>query len=174
MVYIQNIFLNQKQDKDELKFPYIPKECGFRNDFAKRYSELWDDILKSISEDPINDQQVFIKKKNLFYQVLFTEAEDTLNQFNEIYQSFRVWFGSLAGRFSLERSIDESSQTLYVELSNDLMKNEIEPLKELNISLIYDDCLLANTEATPYFIVLPIRDFIVNNKELSLKLRECF
>ena len=29
LVYIQNIFLNRSQSRDELKFPYIPTKCEF-------------------------------------------------------------------------------------------------------------------------------------------------
>lgn len=140
LVYIQNIFLNRSQSRGELKFPYISTKCEFQKDFDIRYRELWDEVSKRISEHPINDLKIFTEDKSLFYQGLFAENDDTLNEFNEIYQSFKVWRGSFAGRFSVERSIDEKGQEIYVELANLLIEKGIKPQKELNISLIYDEC----------------------------------
>jgi hypothetical protein len=51
-----------------------------------------------------------------------------------------------------------------------LIKKGIKPQKELNIILIYDDCLLIDLEQTPYFAVLSIKDF-VKSKELIAKLQ---
>lgn len=99
LVYILNIFLNRSQTRDELKFPYIPSKSEFREDFEIRYRELWNEVSKRISEHPINDLKIFTDEKNLFYQGLFVENDDTLNEYNEIYQSFKVWWGSLLGNF---------------------------------------------------------------------------
>jgi len=145
LVYIQNIFLNQSQGSDELKFPYTRTKCEFQKDFEMHYRELWDELSKRITEHPINDQKIFTEEKNLFYQGLFVENDDTLNEFNEIYQSFKVWWNSFAGSFSVERSIDEYSHEIYVELSNLLIEKRIKPKKELEISLIYD-YIFVNTD----------------------------
>ncbi len=171
LVYIQNIFLNRSQKIEELKFPYIRTKCEFRNDFRMRYKELWDELSKRISEHPINDMKIFTEEKNLFYQSLFVENDDTLNEFYEIYQSFKVWWDSFAGRFLAERSIDEYTHKIYVELSNLLIETGIKPQRELDISLIYDECLLVDLEPSSYFAVLSIRDCFVNNKELIPKLQ---
>lgn len=171
LVYIQNIFLNQSQKSDELKFPYTRTKCEFRKDFEMRYRELWDELSKRISEHPINDLKIFSEEKSLFYQGLFVENDDTLNEFNEIYQSFKVWWDSFAGRFLVERSIDEYSHKMYVELSNLLIEKGIKPKKELDISLIYDECLLVDLKPSSYFAVLSIRDCFVNYKELISKLQ---
>ncbi|MEO4055628.1 hypothetical protein [Solibacillus sp. CAU 1738] len=173
LVYIQNIFLNRSQSRDELKFPYIPTRCEFRKDFDMRYRELWDEVSKRISEHPINDIKIFAEEKNLFYKGLFVENDDTLNEFNEIYNSFKVWWGSFAGRFSVERSIDEKGQEIYAELASLLLEKGIKPQKELNISLIYDECVLVDLEPSSYFAVLSIRDCFVNYKELIPKLQLC-
>jgi L-rhamnose mutarotase len=97
LVYIQNIFLNRSQ-KDELKFPYIPTNCEFQKDFDMCFRALWDEVTKRISEHPKNDVKIFIEEKNLFYQALFVENGDNLKEFNKIYQSFKVWWDSFAGR----------------------------------------------------------------------------
>ncbi|GKU84063.1 hypothetical protein [Niallia sp. NCCP-28] len=39
LVYIQNIYINQNQNKDQLKFPYIALKYEFPKDFEKRYRE---------------------------------------------------------------------------------------------------------------------------------------
>lgn len=171
LVYIQNIILNQRQSRDELKFPYLSTKGEFRKEFDMHYRELWDEISKQISENPINDQKIFTEEKMLFYKGLFADNDETLNEFNEIYQSFKVWWGSFAGRFAVERSIDVYGEKIYAELANFLMEKGIIPQKVLNISLIYDECLLVDLEPSSYFAVLSIRDCIVNNKELLPKLR---
>lgn len=44
LIYLQNIFLNQNNSRDELKFPYISisTKCEFQKDIHIRYRDLWD------------------------------------------------------------------------------------------------------------------------------------
>ncbi|WP_079524378.1 hypothetical protein [Solibacillus isronensis] len=170
LVYIQNIFLNQGQTRDDLKFPYIPIKYGFREDFEMQYRELWGEISKRISEQRLDDAHIFIEDKYVFYHRLFVEQDDTLHAFNEIYKSFEVWWASFAGRFSVERSVDEKGQKIYAELSSFLLEKKVKPQKELNISIIYDECLLADLKPTPYFAILSVNDCILNYKEIIQKL----
>lgn len=171
LIYIQNIFLNKNQRNEELKFPYNATEVLFEEDFEVRYKRLWNEISQKISEHPINDLKIFNEEKDLFYQRLFIKNDDNLKGFEVIYQSFEVWWNSFAGRFSIERSIDEKGQKLYKELSNVLIQKRIKPQKELSISLIYDGCLLANSEVAPYFAVLSINDIFVKYKETVSQLQ---
>ncbi|MFS0781617.1 hypothetical protein [Bacillus sp. 1P06AnD] len=171
LVYIQNIYLNQNNSGDKVKFPFMPTKYEFRKDFEICYRRLWEGISMRISENPLNDLVFFIEKKALFYQHLFVENNDTLNDFNEIYDSFKVWWNSFAGRFSIEKSIDAYEQNMYAELANTLMEKRMTPKKELNISLIYDECLLLDLEPSSYFAVLSIRDCILKNKEFIAKLQ---
>ena len=170
LVYIQNIFLNQTQSKEEFKFPYIPFKYIFQEDFELCYKKLWDEVSQRISEHPMNDIKIFNEEKDLFYQSLFVPSNDTLKDYNEIYQSYKIWWDSFAGRFSVEMSIEEVAQKLYMELANSLIQNEIEPQKDLNISLIYDECLFVNLDAPSYFAVLSTKDLFVKYKETVLKL----
>jgi hypothetical protein len=173
LVYIQNIFLNQNRNEEDLRFPYLSTRIAFKEDFELKYEELWNEISQRISDDNKNDVRTFYEEKDLFYQRLFVIDDYSFKNFNEIYKTFKVWWNSFAGRFSIERSIDEMGQKLYWDLANSLVQREIEPKKEFNISLIYDDCLLANAQISSYFAVLPIRDFIVKYKELVPKLKVC-
>lgn len=174
LIYIQNIFLNQSRTKEELKFPYLSTRISFKEDFELIYKEMWSEVSKGISDDNISGEIRFYEEKNLFYQRLFVINSDSLKQFNEIYTTFEVWWNSFAGRFSVERSIDEMGQNLYMDLADSLIQRGIEPEKALCISLIYDECLLANAEVSSYFAVFPVRDFFVRYKELVSKLQECF
>lgn len=174
LVYIQNLFLNRSQSRDELKFPYTSMKCEFTEEFDMRFRELWDVVSMRISEDPMNDLTIFNEEKNLFYQELFVANDETLNEFNEIYQSFKVWWGSVAGRFAVERSIDEYIHNIYIELADFLMEKGIKPQNKMNISLIYDDCLLVDLVPSSYFAVLSMRDCIVSYKELIPKLQVSF
>ncbi|MDA1476329.1 hypothetical protein [Bacillus changyiensis] len=165
LIYIQNLFLNQ--NRQELRFPYLSTRIAFKEDFELKYKELWNEVSERISEDHQNDARAFHKEKDLFYQRLFVTDDSA---FNQMYKTFGVWWNSFAGRFSIERSIGDVSEELYIELTNSLVQRRIVPKKELNISFIYDECSLANTQVSSYFAVLSIRDFFVQSKELMLKL----
>jgi hypothetical protein len=174
LIYIQNIFLNQNRNEEDLRFPYLSTRIAFIEDFELKYEELWNEISQRISDDNKNDVRTFYEEKDLFYQRLVVIDADSLKNFKEIYKTFKVWWNSFAGRFSIERSIDEMGQKLYWDLANWLVQRGIEPKKELNISLIYDKCLLANAQISSYFAVVPIRDFFVKYEELVPKLKVCF
>ena len=171
LVYIQNIFLNQSHDRNELKFPCMPTKYEFPKDFNKHFRELWEEVSNQISEKPINDLKIFTEGKSLFYHGLFTEHDDTLKDFNDIYQSFNVWWDSFAGRFLVERSIDDYSHEFYVDLASHLRKKGLKPRKQLHIALIYDECLLVDSEPSSYFAILSVKDCLVNKKEVIRKLR---
>ncbi|RLL40116.1 hypothetical protein D8M04_19435 [Oceanobacillus piezotolerans] len=174
MIYIQNIFLNQSRSEEELRFPYLSTRIAFKEDFELRYKKLWNEVSQRITSDVRNDLKIFYEEKDLLYQKLFENNADSLAGYNEVYKTFQVWWDSFAGRFSVERSTNNIGQNLYVELVNYLKKNEIEPQRQLSISIIYDECLLANAEVSSYFAVLPIRDFFFKFEELVPKLKGCF
>jgi hypothetical protein len=172
LVYIQNIFLNQKNSEEEYRFPYIRSKYIVKEEFELRYKELWDEIRQKVSEHPKNDMENFYEEKYLFHQRLFVDGSDSLKEYSEIHQTFKVWWDSFAGRFSVERAIDEKSEKLYVELANFLTQRGIVPQKELNISLVYDDFPLGNLEVSSYFAVVSIKEFFVRYKELLAKLQK--
>jgi len=170
LVYLQNIYLNQNQSKEMFKFPYIPIKYIFKEEFEFFFKKLWNEVSQRISEHPMNDIKIFNEEKELFYQRLFKENDDNLRDYTEIYQSYKIWWDSFAGRFSVESSIDDKGQKLYMELKNSLIQKEIEPQKELNISLIYDECQIVNLDVSSYFAVLSTKDFFVKYKEMVPKL----
>lgn len=173
LIYIQNIYLNQSRSEKEYKFPYFPSITAFEEDFQVKYKDLWNEVSRRISERQSNGVKIFYAEKDLFYRTLFLNNSASLKNYSEIYKSFKVWWDSLAGGFSVERSIDVYRQELYVELSSLLSQKGIEPQKELNISLIYDECLLVELDVSSYFVVLTIRDFVVNRKDWVSKLLKC-
>lgn len=174
MIYIQNIYLNQNRNEDELKFPYLSTKVVFKEEFEEKYKELWDEVLEKLSRDKDNDLKIFYDNKYLFFQNLFENNTDNKKMFNEVYQAFQIWWNSFAGRFSIERSVDEKSQTLYADLINWLIHREKRPEKRLHISLIYDECTLANIHISSYFAVIPTRYYFINYKELLSRIRKCF
>ena len=173
LIYIQNIFLNQNQNEEDLRFPYLSNRLMFKEHFEIKYKEIWNEVTERIYSDDGSDLRIFYEEKDVFYQRLFMNNADSLIGFNEVYKSFQVWWGSFAGRISVERSIDEIGRNLYLELANFLKDNEVEPQKYLNIILLYDDCLLANNEVYSYFAIISIKDFFVKYEELVSKLRDC-
>jgi len=170
LVYLQNIFLNQNPSKEEFKFPYIPIEYNFKGEFEFCFKKLWDEVSQKISEHPMNDIKIFNEEKELFYQRLFIESDDNLRDYTEIYQSYKIWWDSFAGRFSVESSINDKGQKLYMELANSLIQKEIAPKKELKISLIYDECQIVKLDVSSHFAVLSTKDFFVKYKEMVPKL----
>lgn len=162
LIFLQNIFLNQSQNDGQLRFPYFPAKMSFKGDFTSKYRELWNEVSQKIYSDEANDLTVFYEEKEEFYQRLFEESDDSLIAFNEAYTTFQVWWDSLAGRFSVENSLVDMVENLYYELTNYLKNSGIEPKGQLDISLIYDECLLAKADTPSYFAVIPIKDFLVN------------
>ncbi|MDQ7094565.1 hypothetical protein REC12_13290 [Desulfosporosinus sp. PR] len=173
LIYIQNIYFNQSRSEEEYKFPYFPSIIAFEEDFQTKYKDLWNEVSRRITEHQSNGVKIFYDEKDLFYQGLFLNNSDSLKKYSEIYKSFKIWWDSLAGGFSVERSIDVYCQELYEELASLLSQKGIEPKKELNISLIYDECKLVELDVSSYFVVLTIHDFVVNRKDWVSKLLKC-
>ena len=174
MLYIQNIFINQNQSTEQHKYPFIASKIDLNKNFISEYKDLWNQMIERLSNPQCNEMEIFYEEKNLFYERLFVMNADSLKTYNDIHTAFEVWWGSFAGRFSIERSIDEPLDKLYRELAKLLNQNNVKIQSQLKISLIYEECLLANEEVSPYFAVIPIRDFFVNYKDLAPKLQGCF
>ncbi|CAI9391575.1 hypothetical protein ACTQ5K_03165 [Niallia sp. Sow4_A1] len=173
LIYVQNIFLNQNEDKDNWKFPYLPTTCQFRNDFLLRYRALWTTVTKRISENRDIDQDIFYNEKHLFYQELFHVNDDNLTAFNEIYDSYFTWWTSLAGGFSIERAMGERIEHIYHDVANILLEERIIPKKPLNIIFIYDDPLVEDSPLFSYFAVLSIKECMIHYEEVVARIRLC-
>ncbi|MGE6488587.1 hypothetical protein [Paenisporosarcina sp. NPDC076898] len=174
LIYIQNIFLNQKRSKEQYKFPSIYSKCAFEEDFEFRFRSLWSEVKSRIAEHPLNDIKLFMDEKSLFYQSLFEKTEESLETYHEIHFSFRVWWNSFAGRFTLEKSTDELGRTLYLDLERFLSQKAIAPKNMLMISLIYDECPLIQLDGTSSYFIISTEDFVTKQKELSRKLQKLF
>ena len=173
MIYIQNIYLNQKEINKNLRFPYVAKKLNFSNDFESNFKELWHTLRKQIANERY-EMQVFYGGNQIFYEQLFDTDLCTEESFNELIRSFEVWWTSLAGGFSLERSVDEYGQQLYHDLVVYLKQNKIEPLHQLHISLIYDDCILVKENISSYSAILPTKHFFMNYRDVVTSLSTCF
>lgn len=174
LIYIQNIYLNQNEEKEKLRFPYLSTKMAFKDDFEIQYKELWEEVAERIGNDNINGPTPFYGEKDLFYQRLFVNDEVSLMDFHETYKTFEVWWNSFTGYFTIERSIDEKGQQLYEDISDFLVQKGMEPKSRLKISLIYDESLLADTQFSSYFAVLPIKEFFVHYEELVSKFKLLF
>jgi hypothetical protein len=173
LIYIQNIYLNQNRNEDDQRFPYLSTKMMFKDDFEIKYKELWDEVLQKIFSSD-NDLKIFYEDKDLLYQKLFENSTESSKSFNEVYKAFQVWWGSFAGRFSIERSVDETGHKLYVDLTNWLMQIGKSPQRRLHISLVYDECVLANLPVSSYLAVIPTKEFFINYKELVPRIHNCF
>lgn len=171
LVYIQNIFLNQSRIEEDLRFPVLSlRNIEFHEEFYSRYKELWFEVAKNVFEHPMNDIKIFHGEKDLFYLRLFVEGEASLGEYREIFQSFKVWWGSFSGRFLIERSINDKNPKIYQDMAKIITEMGVAPERQLNISLIFDDCVLADLEIFPYFSVVSVKEYFVAYKELLAKL----
>lgn len=172
LIYIQNIYINQRQQTQQFKYPYLFSELSFKDEFEFNFKRLWGSVVQRIAADDINDIKVFYDEKEVFYQALFEDTATSLSEFQELYQSFQVWWDSFAGKLSIERAVGELGYNIYTEVADSLLQKGIEPLKYLSLSLIYDECELVNPERISYFAVIPINDLLLHSKELVPKLLE--
>ncbi|TCJ82260.1 UNVERIFIED_ORG: hypothetical protein EDC93_103444 [Bacillus cereus] len=173
MIYIQNIYLNQNEKKEHLRFPYIAKQVNFSTDFEDNFKELWYTLRKQIANDRY-DLQIFYKENHIFYEKLFDTQLCNEDSFQELECSFKVWWTSIAGQLSLEWSVSEYSTQLYNDLVLYLRKHQIEPLQQLHISLLYDDCVFIKDNITSYSAVLPTKHFFINYRDVVTTLSKCF
>ncbi|MCC2338190.1 hypothetical protein ACTFOZ_12580 [Bacillus cereus group sp. MYBK71-2] len=173
MIYIQNMYLNQKEKKENLRFPYIARQFNFSTNFEANFKELWYSLRKQIANDRY-DLQIFHEENHIFYEKLFDTQLCNEDSFKELICSFKVWWTSIIGQLSLERSVDEYGQQLYNDLVLYLKQNEIEPLQQLHISLLYDDCVFITNNTTSYSAILPTKHFFINYRDVVTTLSTCF
>ncbi|MFF5994089.1 hypothetical protein AAGS61_04905 [Lysinibacillus sp. KU-BSD001] len=167
------MYMNQGQQEDQLKFPYMPITVAFHEDFEVAYQVLWKEASRRIAEYGHSDLDMFYKEKESFFGRLFASDAVGFKDFHTIYKTFTVWWDSLAGGFSVERSIDDRVEQVYRDLVNSLAQAGKLPQKPLHISVLYDDCLLGNEEHFSYFAIVPINGFVVQYKAVVLKLQGC-
>ncbi|MGH0425459.1 MULTISPECIES: hypothetical protein [Bacillus] len=173
MIYIQNIYLNQHENKENLRFPYIAKQFNFSNDFEVNFKELWLTLRKQITDDKY-DFHIFYEENHIFYEKLFDTQLCNEDSFKELLCSFKVWWTSIVGQHSLECSVSEYSTQLYNDLVLYLKQNEIEPLQQLHISLLYDDCVFAKENISSYSAILPTKTFFIGYRDVVATLLKCF
>ncbi|MCC2463055.1 hypothetical protein LKL90_22035, partial [Bacillus mobilis] len=173
MIYIQNMYLNQKEKKENLRFPYIAKQVNFSTDFEDHFKELWHTLRKRIANDRY-DLQIFHEENHIFYEKLFDTQLCNEDSFKELVCSFKVWWTSIAGQLSLERSVSEYTEQLYNDLVLYLRQHQIDPLQQLHISLLYDDCVFVKNNTSSYAAILPTKRFFINYRDVVTTLSKCF
>ncbi|MGH0594533.1 hypothetical protein ACQVPY_19930 [Bacillus pretiosus] len=173
MIYIQNIYLNQKEKKENSRFPYIARQVNFSTDFEVNFKELWLTLRKKIVNERY-DLQIFHEENHIFYERLFDTQLCNEDSFKELVCSFKVWWTSIAGQLSLERSVNEYTEQLYNDLVLYVQQNQIEPLQQLHISLLYDDCVLAKENISSYSAILPTKTFFMGYRDVVTTLSTCF
>ena len=70
MIYIQNMYLNQKKTGN-LRFPYIARQFNFSTNFETNFKELWHSLRKQIANERY-DLQIFHEENHIFYEKLLT------------------------------------------------------------------------------------------------------
>ncbi len=90
MIYIQNMYLNQKEKQKNLRFPYMAKTLHFSTGFEENFKELWQTLRKRIANDKY-DSQIFYDENHIFYEKLFDTHLCNEESFKELTCSFKVW-----------------------------------------------------------------------------------
>ncbi|HDR7798386.1 TPA: hypothetical protein QCY03_005895 [Bacillus tropicus] len=173
MIYIQNMYLNQKEKKENLRFPYIARQLNFSTNFEANFKELWHSLRKKITDDKY-DLQIFYDENYIFYEKLFDTQLCNEDSFKELICSFKVWWTSIVGQHSLECSVSGYSTQLYNDLVLYLKQNEIEPLQQIHLNLLYDDCVFVTNNTTSYSAILPTKHFFINYRDVVTTLSTCF
>ncbi len=173
MIYIQNMYLNQKEKTGNLRFPYIARQFNFSTNFETNFKELWHSLRKQIANERY-DLQIFHEENHIFYEKLFDTQLCNEDSFKELICSFKVWWTSIVGQHSLEWSVSEYEQQLYNDLVVYLKQNEIEPLQQLHINLLYEDCVFVKNNTTSYSAILPTKHFFINYRDVVTTLSTCF
>ncbi len=173
LVYLQNLYLNQKESPERPRFPYSPQPILFAEDFDEHFCELWKEAEQRIVEDATSDTVMFYNERDMIGSRLFQKDIRAVNNFHGIGKSFEAWWGSLIGGFSLERCVDERSDKLYRDLAAFLEKKGVEPRRHLHISLLYDACSIGDVGRFPYFAIVSVEDFYLQYEAVFRELKEC-
>ena len=173
LIYLQNLYLNQKENPERPRFPYSPQPILFAEDFDEHFRVLWWEAEQRIAQDAASDTAMFYNERDIIGSRLFQKDIRAVNNFHGIGKSFEAWWGSLIGGFSLERCVDERSDKLYGELADFLEKKGREPRRHLHISLLYDACRIGEVGRFPYFAIVPVEDFYLQNEAVFRELKEC-
>lgn len=173
LVYLQNLYLNQKENPERPRFPYSPQPILFADDFDEHFRKLWKEAEQRIAQDAASDMAMFYNEREMIGRRLFQKDIRTVNNFHGIGKSFEAWWGSLIGGFSLERCVYERSEKLYRDLADFLEKKGMEPSRHLHISLLYDVCSVGEVGRFPYFAIVPVEDFYLQYEAVFRELKEC-
>ena len=173
LIYIQNLYLNQKENLERPRFPYSPQPILFADDFEEHFCELWKKAGQRITADAASDTAMFYDERDVICMRLFQKDSRAVNNFQGISKSFEAWWNSLVGRFSLEPCVDERSEKLYRDLADFLVEEEMEPERYLHISLLYDACRIGEVGRFPYFALVPVEDFYLRYEAVFRELKEC-
>ena len=173
LIYLQNLYLNQKENPERPRFPYSPQPILFAEDFDEHFRVLWWEAEQRIAQDAASDMAMFYYERDMIGRQLFQKDVRAVNNFHGIGKSFEAWWDSLIGASSLERCVDERSLNLYRDLADFLEKKGMEPRRHLHISLLYDACSIGDVGRFPYFAIVPVEDFYLQYEAVFRELKEC-
>lgn len=168
LIYLQNLYLSQL-DREKNRFPsYRVPFSIFHEDFEKNFNALWEDVVSRIEANEVNDYKLFHEDKTLFSKSLFNEQAVSSVKFEDIYRSFQNWWGSFAGSFAIGRAADDKVSQLYHELAN--QQGEKVAAEKLYISILYDDCILAQLDKTEKINITSIPEIHIRYKDVVKRL----
>lgn len=89
LIYIQNIYLNQNQTDEEIRFPYSSTEIAFKEDFPKQYEQLWKAITEKVKLDNSYIYELSNEDKKLFYDRLLEVRQRPPNVLIRFIKAFK-------------------------------------------------------------------------------------
>lgn len=162
LIYIQNLYLSQRENGKN-RFPsYRVPFSVFHEDFEANFHLLWETILEKMKENPDSDTQIFHEEKALFSTKLFNEQAVSAVKFEDIYRTFQNWWGSFAGSFAIQRAADDKVNQLYVELTTTQQAS----VNQFVVSILYDDCVFTEHKTTPTWAITSIPEIYIRYQDV--------
>jgi hypothetical protein len=133
-------------------------------------------MTRRISQSFLADHNGILETESKLFQKLFKPDNQGIEGFAESRKSFYAWFSSLAGQLTIERAADHImyyEMDIYSKVSNTISLND-EYSQELLISLIYDECLLGDSDCYSRHAIVSLRDIYLQpgKKELASKIAD--
>lgn len=174
LIYIQNSYLNAQQKLQQPKFPLHNGSLQFHEQFEAAFSTLWQQLVQQVIQPDCHEMRIFHEEKQLFYEALFVKNDNSYRAFLELHEAFHVWWSSFAGGMAIERAVDERMEKLYSELVAYTVNEDIPIQHTFGIHIVYDEIVLAQQIATPYYATVSIPDFYMQYDWLLATIKERF
>ncbi|NIK21510.1 hypothetical protein [Paenibacillus lupini] len=167
LIYIQNAFISSKGESR--KFPSLDiVYLGLLEEghFCDAFKKVWSDMIRLLSQNSLFDHNGVLE--NEMFQTLFKPNDQGIAGYEESKRSFNAWFSSLTGQITIERAADHMmyyEMDIYNRVSK-MINNDENRSQELLISLIYDECIMGESERYSRHSIVSLQDLYFKKEDL--------